>query len=266
MTSRHEEFLDLCAAHALGILDDADRGRFEELLREGGESHQRILAELTDAAAQLAHAAPAVVPPPALKARVLAALGDPPARSSNVVALRPERPWWPVTMTGWAAAAVFALLFMARARIADDLRRELALLETERTQLVEALAEEKAWAGSMASPAARVAFLAATPDVAAQPNGWALFDPDSRRAIVVLENLTPSAEADFELWAIEGGTPRSLGVIAVDASGRAVVRLTDAADPAAQLAAFAVSREGKGGSPDKHAPAGPVVLVGALGA
>lgn len=266
MTNRHEEFLDLCAAQALGALDEADRVRFEELLREGGESHAKILAELTNAAAQMAYTAPAVAPPPALKARVLAALGERPAPSARIIPLRPERSWWPVAMTGWAAAAVFALLFFARARVADDLRREMAALEMERTQLVGELTEEKAWAASMASPAARVAFLAATPEVAAQPNGWALFDPDSRRAIVVLENMTPSAESDFELWAIEGGTPRSLGVIAVDASGRAVVRLTDAADPSAQLAAFAVSREAKGGSPDKRAPAGPVILVGALGA
>jgi anti-sigma-K factor RskA len=262
MTDRRDEFMDLCAAHALGALDEADRARFDRLLREGGEEHARMLAELTDAASALALAAPPIVPPPGLKRRVLEAVAAeaPPARA--LVPLRRRAPLG-LAIAGWALAAMFAGLFIVRGRVVEDLRVSQALLEQERGDLARALDEEQAWARAMASPSSRVAFLAATG--ATEPSGWAVYDPGSRRAIVVLEHLPPSAGEDYELWAIEAGTPRSLGVVPVDAAGRAVVRLDHASDPAAGLAAFAVSREAKGGSPNPNVPAGPVILVGALG-
>jgi anti-sigma-K factor RskA len=48
-----------------------------------------------------------------------------------------------------------------------------------------------------------------------------------------------------------------------DADGRAVVRLEHIARDGA-VAAFAVSLEATGGSPDHHKPAGPVVMLGKL--
>jgi anti-sigma-K factor RskA len=48
-----------------------------------------------------------------------------------------------------------------------------------------------------------------------------------------------------------------------DVNGNAEVRVADAGAPA-DLAAFAVSLEKAGGSPDPRKPAGPVVLLGAI--
>jgi len=51
--------------------------------------------------------------------------------------------------------------------------------------------------------------------------------------------------------------------VRADADGRAVVRLERIARDGA-VAAFAVSLEGAGGSPDHHKPSGPVVMLGKI--
>ena len=91
-----------------------------------------------------------------------------------------------------------------------------------------------------------------------------LGDFKARQAMIVFTNFTPPAGTDYELWALRGGPPQSLGLIRPDASGRAIVKLPDTGDPAG-LAAFAVSLEKAGGSRSPAGPEGPVVMVGKLG-
>jgi anti-sigma-K factor RskA len=68
---------------------------------------------------------------------------------------------------------------------------------------------------------------------------------------------------DFELWALHGPKPTSLGLVQVDANGNAVIKLKGVTDPA-HLSAFALSLEPTGGS-KSAGPSGPVVLVGTIG-
>jgi anti-sigma-K factor RskA len=91
----------------------------------------------------------------------------------------------------------------------------------------------------------------------------ATYDPATRSAVVVFENLKAPSGRDYQLWALHGATPRSLGVIKTDARGRAVMRLDNAGNPAT-LAAFAVSLEPAGGSRNPAGPSGPVVMLGKL--
>jgi len=61
----------------------------------------------------------------------------------------------------------------------------------------------------------------------------------------------------YVLWAIAGGTPRAVGLFAVDASGRGGHRVAaDTARDAVQ--GFVVTLEPEGGAP---APTGPIVLT-----
>ena len=92
----------------------------------------------------------------------------------------------------------------------------------------------------------------------------ATYDPASRRAVIVFENITVPSGKDLELWALRGAGVASLGLIHPDENGRAVLRLEDVGDPA-ELAGFAVSLEAAGGSPSKTAPGGPVVMAGKFG-
>lgn len=296
MTDRHEEFRDLCAAWALGCLDDAERVRFEQLLSEGGEEARALLAEFTDAAAAMSLAAPPTEPPAAAKERMMeeirrlhaeetadapaavgaAAGGDTGgtgttgtrgptyAKEIPMSTYRTTKPN-PLPWLGWAAAAVFAFLFFTRGDggKVEELGKELAMNEARKQELADELADERAWSQSIASPSARAAFLASTPEGDADAKGWALYDPGSHRAILVIENLKIPDDKDLQLWALRDSGPANLGLIGVK-NGRAVVKFDELEDPES-LGAFAVSLEEKGGSANPNAPTGPVVLVGELG-
>jgi hypothetical protein len=168
-----------------------------------------------------------------------------------------------VAAFGWAAAAALLVVSVVQYRAVRGLEAQLDDVRTEQRQLAAELAGEREWAASMASPASKTTLLSPTPAGAQSLSGWALYDPSGRRAILVIENLRLEPGHDYELWAIRSEGPRSLGLITVEPGGRALVRVPDVDDPT-DLAAFAISYEGKGGSPDKTAPAGPVVAVGAL--
>ena len=77
----HERFLDLCAAHALNILEPADRREFEQHLETGCAECEAMLNELQTGAEYLATSAAPARPSPELKQRVMAAVA--PQRSSQ---------------------------------------------------------------------------------------------------------------------------------------------------------------------------------------
>jgi len=273
------EYLESAAGYALGALDEADRVRFEEHLRGGCAECEAALADYSTTSILLGALAPEAAPPPGLRARVIkAALA---ARSAATAerfsiprtverpAFRPPSFRW---SWGWAALAA-ALAIVAGvslstsgglraqvARLTEDLRvarERIAALETQS-------AEDNRWAQVLTAPDARMATLVATPDAQTTLKGRVIYDPSTRAAVVVLENVNIPSNRDYQLWAIHGGTPASLGLIKADKSGLAVVRVPDAGDPAS-LGAFAISLEPAGGSPNPAAPSGPVVMLGKLG-
>ncbi len=166
----------------------------------------------------------------------------------------------------WAWAAASVLLALASALLwnaSTRLKNELATNRGRMARLERRLEEERKWAEVSSAPGARVALLRATrqgnPDLSAR----AIYDPTSRRAVVLLSRLRAPAAHDYQLWGLHGAMPASLGMVHADANGEGVLILEDAGDPAT-LAAFAVSLEPAGGSPNP-APSGPVVMLGKLG-
>jgi anti-sigma-K factor RskA len=261
-----DEYIDLCAGYALGSLDEGDRARLERHLAEGCEACEKALRDFSIGAQLLAGSLPAEPVGSALRDRVMIAAGStrqgiPPVPEgeggdggertpAKVIKLDRPRRTSAFPALGWAVAAGFAIaaaLFWSK-------------LETARTDLAK-LRDEQRWAAVMNAPGARLAQLAPTPQAAAPLKGRAYVDPASGRAVLVLEGVQAPQGRDYELWAIRGGAPRSLGLVHADAAGHAVMHLENVGDPAT-LAAFAVSLEPKGGAPTPDAPTGPVVLVG----
>lgn len=100
-----EPLEELASLYALDLLEGDDLARFEATLARDPKL-QSIVAEFREATAALAHAAPAVSPPAALKNRVLATVATTTPVKDNVV--RPAA----FTFAGvvpWAIAAGFAL-------------------------------------------------------------------------------------------------------------------------------------------------------------
>ena len=279
MSVHREEYLDLCAALALGALDDPDSSGLEQHLAEGCSECEAELKRLADAAVLLAAAAPPVAPPPALKVRVLERVRAEGARApsraeadaTRVIPMRPRRQA-SISTWGWAAAAaVLAVTSIVTWRASERLRGELVSaqqqLEAQRQQLAEKqqqLDEAQRWSALLEGEGTRVVDLQLTPQGSAILRARAVYDPRTHRAVIVFTNFTPPSGADYQLWALRGGHPESLGLIRSDATGRAVVKLPDLGD-ATGLDAFAVSLEKTGGSTSPAGPEGPVVMVGKLG-
>jgi len=283
-----DEHLDLCAARALGSIDEADRLELEQHLSEGCAECERALADFGLGAAQLAASLPTQVPSPRLRAAVMervraeaaaapraaeagressgargvAAHTTPVAPTRRVDPLPRRRTDW----SSWAfaaAAAVLAVSTYVGWQTTERLRAELRGAHERLAQAELDLAQEREWAAVSLSPGARTVELAPLTGGVRLPHVRATYDPDSRRAIVVFNDLVTPPGSDFELWAVLPDGPRSLGVVRPDANGRAEVRVPDAGDPAT-LAAFALSIERAGGSGDPRKPAGPVVLAGSV--
>lgn len=272
--SDHDELLDLCALSVLGALDEADTRRLEAHLAEGCSECERELERCREGTLTLAATAPSVAPDRALRARIIEAIDAEPLPKSVVstqhLTRRPSGKReatifrFPVfAAVGWAAAVALAFVGLNDQKELSGVRAELDALRGQVAELEGRLGDESSWLASMASPTARVTYFKPTNAGKPKQSGWALFDPANKRAIFVIENLEVEPGHDFELWAIGARGPRSLGVITVVPGGRALVKLSEVPDPT-DLAAFAVSYEAAGGSLDKRAPAGPVVMVGTL--
>jgi anti-sigma-K factor RskA len=275
VSEHRDEHIELCAGYSLGSLDEADRERLELHLAGGCEPCEAALAELSAATVLLAAAAPPARPSAALRARVLSALGAPVppeeeeevriAPPGRVIELKPRRrslvwaAWIPAT-----AAAAFAVTSVVLWKQVGRLEEELVTRQRLVADLSSRLAEEQRLNEVLSAPGAKVAVLEITPQGEQALRARATYDPATRRAVVIVENLRAPSGHDYQLWAIRGATPASLGVIKTDESGRAVLRLEDVGDPTT-LNAFAISLEPAGGSPNPSAPTGPVVMLGKLG-
>lgn len=302
MNVPHDILRSSLADYVLGLLPADEAQRLDAHLADGCAECEAELVDLRETLALLATTAPVVPAPVGARGRIFAAIHAEGSKSVPAAkdpfltpgstdggsaglggADRPQAPqpgghetgdvrtifrmpiWGRAAIAGLAAAC--ALLFFDSRQLRQEqvgLRNEVVLARTRIVQLESRVSDTEKWAELVTNSGSQFAQLAPTPDGDADMVAWAIYDPSSRRAAVVVDKAAAPEGRDFELWAIEGGAPRSLGVFQADADGRAVVQV-EAVGGGGQVAAFAVSQEPKGGSPDKTAPSGPIVLVGALG-
>ncbi len=231
----------------------------------------------------LARVVPQQAPPPALRARVLAAalaeaqepavVGGSPTRPAPTPfvarAVTPDAAVAPANRWPWLLAAAAAVLavgtslgwWSARNEI-QRLQSTIADLRTSATELLNVRAEF----GREQTARQRAATILSASDVTytalagVMPAGVArarVYVSPTRGMLMAAEGLPalPSGRV-YQLWSIVAGQPVSGGVFELDASGRAQV-LADA--PPGAAAAFAVTIEPTGGVP---APTGDKVLLG----
>ena len=266
MSAHREEFLDLCAGHALGTLGEDDRLRLEAHLAEGCATCESALADFSDTTVLVASSVAGPAPSAALRERVLEAARRerrPVAARGTVIELPARRVPW-LTWTWAAAAALLAVSSVTFWNQAEELRRRLGENRTALAQLGQRAAEDRKLIEVLSAPAARVAEMQITPAGVAELKARAVYDPRTRAAVIVFDHFTAPSGRDYQLWALRGAGVASLGVIHADADGHAVVRFEDVGDPAT-LGGFAVSLEPAGGSPFPDKPTGPVVMAGKFG-
>src|SRR5262249_43662761 len=91
----------------------------------------------------------------------------------------------------WARAAAARLLAVTTAttwKSAQTLQQDLKAKQQEVAQLGQLLMEEKRWTEVLAAPNAEAASFALTPAGAKELKARAIYDPASRRAVIVFDN------------------------------------------------------------------------------
>jgi hypothetical protein len=246
----------------------------------------------------LAYAVPLVPAPDGLRDRVLMAveadlaaskLAAPPAKATArpeapaptpgpAEALRPTYepgPWPPPRpeappppsrgrgfFGGLAPALAFAgiLISVVTGTYAYKLREQLAFVKAD-LERVQAENQELARVMDVVgSPRLRVIALGGQP-ASPTSQGHVLWSPDAKKAVLYAYGLPkPPPGKDYQLWVIQGSTPKSEGVFPVDDKGQAQHVLPEVPDPVG-VGAFAVTLEPAGGLPQ---PSGQMYLLGAV--
>jgi anti-sigma-K factor RskA len=267
---------ELASLHAFDLLEGAELAAFETELARNAEL-RALVAELRETAGALALAAPIAAPPPALKTRLLACLGEKPAADDRRVV-----PFAPLRWIPWAAAAGFALaavwlaqLYLAQKTGSVALREETELTRAEVQSAKNQLQAERLLSGRQLADLQqqlktnddlsrlKIDKLVSLAGNSPQARAIAVWDPARQEGVFTIEKLPAAAtDQDYELWVIDAQkpTPISAGVFAVGADGVARVQFKTE-QPVATAAKFAVSLEKKGGAPRNSGPLGRVVMI-----
>lgn len=287
---RHEE---LAALYACGLLDGEEKRAFEQALA-GNPALRRLVQELQEASAGLAHAAPDAPLPAGLKDRVLRDA----SHRAEVIRF-PRNLWVP-----WSVAAAVALMagligqtFLKTKRENDGLRAETARLNSAHAATVArvkqlegeaialhraALEAEKFQQLANANAAdrdrlqqenlalrerdlfaqVRIGILASLVKESPDALAVAVWDESAQRGMLVTEKLPPlPADKDYQLWIVDAAYPKPVdgGVFHGDESGKQQMKIK--AGKAIQSAPkFAVSIEAKGGVSEALGAQGPIIL------
>ncbi len=242
---------DLAAEYVLGSLDVRDAGAFEAELQADAEL-RAFVDELRESTAALAHAAPPVPLPPALREKVLASV-----RGEAVAATAPFARPQPQASAGFG--------FMPWA-IAAGLAITAAALWMERTQLQKELISARGEALELRNrdefAQIKIATLTAQNDAFAKGSAIVVWDAEKQQGVVKLAGIPrPPEGKDYQLWVLDPKSPApvSAGVVPIGTDGLARVSFTPEQKIRSADNKFAISVERTGGAP---APAGPIVFVG----
>lgn len=226
----------LIGAYVLDAVDDLERAAFDRHLSECPACRAEV-DELREASGRLADGAWSV-PPPALRTRVMAAIGaapqPPPARVTP-----PRRPRRRLILTAAAAAAVLAAA------------GAVAVVQTSRVR------DEHARAEAAEAASARLQALLTAPDLVVKEapvtGGGRVTVATSRLhdagVIMLAAGAAPTGGRVYQLWTIRSATPVPEGTLAPGQT--AAVQIVAGMDAAS---AVGVSVEPPGGSPKPTMP------------
>ena len=224
---------DAASLYVLGLLEYEEARHFETELHKNAEL-KRLVAELEEGVAALAHNAPARALPPALKARIL----DEISTKKKVVHPSAFATWPP-----WAIAACLAIACVFLFQERTHLQKEITDLRGQDT-----LSQMK------------IETMTALIDSYSKGVAVVVWNEQKQTGILKIQNMPlPKPDQDYQLWVVDPNykQPVNAGVFGVDASGltKATFKPTQ---PITSADKFAISLERKGGAPQHE---GPIVMI-----
>ena len=264
----HDGLREAAGLYALGALPAGERLLFEEHLSTCDEC-QRELRALAAVVNILPYAVAQIDPPPALRGRVLAAVGADASHVASAVPISPRRPF---ATAAWLSAAALLVMALGLGAYSMSLRQRVGGLEAQLREAMTRLDRTEQQLASATRDAARaqvrLAVLTA-PDMkqvdlagqspAPRAAGRA-FLSRSNGLLFAASQLPPlPAGRTYQVWFLTPGAPMSAGLIAPDQNGRATAAFD--VPSAAAPTGIAVSIEPSGGV---AAPTGAIYLAGLL--
>ena len=259
---RHDDLAVRLGDYVLGDVTAIERSAIERHLGECAECAAEV-SELTLVMQGLARVPEPILPPPALRARVLSTLAaDANSRTARTAeAIAPPRGW----SSGWLAAAAAAILVLGgslylsneRARRTSD-----ALFRSDR-EIADLKGRLDEFAGQTdlalsiltASDMQRI-------ELAGSASGARAYWSATRGLLVAADQLpTPPPGRVYQVWLIGGGSPVSAGVLGTPRTGRGMLIAPPPGGIAAGPVTVAVTDEPPGGL---AAPTGAKHLVGSI--
>jgi len=264
--TKHEQFADDLALHALNALEGEDRVRLEKHLATCGACRLE-LEQLRGDGALLALSTLGPKPPVRARQRLLDAVAkevaaSPSSRANNAreighPSVTGRRSWW--GWLGWAATAAVIVFAASLWKENSVLRQSLASASAQTAQATRELEEIRRIAMPIIAPEAQHVTLVAmkTP---AQPQGKAFY-LRSRSSLVFMANNMPALppQKAYELWLIPmDGAPMPAGMFKPDARGSATV-VNPPLPAGMEAKAFAITVENEAGA---ATPTMPIVMMG----
>jgi len=255
---------ELLPFYALDAVTDEERELVESYLAEHPEARAQI-EEMSGAAFSLPYSAPPVEPSrrakEALMARVAA---DERARASKHASRQPSRRVMRLENIFQAfslGAAVVAIIWAVLLNIQlSRLQNEVSLLGEALVAQSNSLEQINAKLPQVTDSTVVTISLRGT---TARPDahGQLIADPNSHSAVLVIAGLGQlEAGKTYQVWLIDGGGPKSAGILTVDANGQGLLILSSELT-IAEFNALGISIEPDGGSDQ---PTGDIVVLSDL--
>jgi anti-sigma-K factor RskA len=233
--------LDLLPAYALDSLDADEASRVEEHLLSCTICRNESMVFQT-VTGQLSLSAPAAVPSPELKERLMQRVrAARPREPERVSAQRPSRSFWERLLPVWGLASLCLILALAGS----------SLILWQRVNQLEL----------MTSPGGMRAVPLSPPDASSNATGFVLISADGEDGALVVDGLPPLEESqEYQVWLIRDGQRTSGAVFSTDEKSYGGTRIR-APRSLLDYSAVGITIEPAGGSPE---PTGAQVLAGPL--
>jgi anti-sigma-K factor RskA len=277
MAMDKREFLDLCPARALGLLDGEDLVRFERELAKADPEMLAAYREAVNTAANLSLAVPDAPLSPSVLDTLMTRIGPAPAAPAPAApaagSAKPRIAWivpfrFAATVAvGLAIVTLGLLAYVASLQENMGRFKSVAAESSRRIQVLEdSLAQREAMLEVLKSNQMQMVVMNGQE---AGPSGYGkiIWDPVHKKAILHVSNLPAQpADKDYQLWVIRDKVPVDAGVFQVrgGSQGRGgelykIDRLVEADKN--RINAFAITLEPKGGLKQ---PSGRMYLLGSI--
>ena len=234
--------LDLLPAYALGSLDAEEVGLVEEHLFSCWICRDELRA-FQAVADQLSLAAPAALPSPDLRQRLMQRVHAARLKEQEQIPAQKAaaRPWLERLLPAWGLASLFLILVLAGS----------SLVLWQRVNRLE----------FATSPGGMQAIPLSPPDAASSATGFVLISADGEDGALVVDGLPALGEnQQYQLWLIRDGRRTSGAVFSTDEKNYGGTRIR-APRPLTEYSAVGITIEPTGGSDQ---PTGSQVLGGPL--